>query len=116
VLQEELRLVGIAEGMVTRGDPLTWERLDAILRNEDEQSAFLKDQRIDPVIRNEYADILTEAGRTLEGLDLWHRMQWYVMQCRFNPAFHERARRFWSYFTAPPSGAPPPSSGRADSV
>lgn len=116
MLQEELRLLGIAEGMVMRGDPLTWERLDAILRDDAERVTFLRDERVDPVIREQLGDIMEEAGRTMEGQDLWIRMQWYVMQCRFNPTLTDRARRFWSYFTAPPSGEPATSSGMAASA
>ena len=109
MLAEELRCLDIADGMAQRGEPLTIERLDAILRQPQAQQDFLKDPYVDPDIRGRFGALLDAAQTQVEPCNEIWRMKWFVMQCRFNPAMADRAKRFWS-FTAPPLPEPLPSS------
>lgn len=97
MLDEELRCMRIVEGMAQRGDPLDLDHLNAVLRYPVPQAQFLRDERVDPAIREEFATLVREAQGDVEACNTLWRMKWYVMQCRWNPALKERATRLWCF-------------------
>lgn len=115
MLAEELRCLDIADGMAQRGDPMTMEQLDKILRNAQEQRQFLADPAVDPGIRDRLRTLVASADHMVEECNLLWAMKWFVMQCRLNPVLADRATRFWS-FTAPPWPEPLPSLPTAGSA
>lgn len=102
MLPEELRCLDIADGMADRGDPLTMEQLDKILRDPRERQRFLTDPLVDVDTRDRLRTLVRNAETTVEACNELWQMKWYVMQCRFNPALATRSKRFWS-FMAPHS-------------
>ena len=108
MLAAEWRCLDIADGMAQRGDPLTMEQIDKILRNPQEQRQFLADPWVDPTIRERLRSLVEAADHHVEDCHLLWAMKWFVMQCRLNPAWADRAERFWS-FTAPRLPDPLPS-------
>lgn len=115
MLAEERRCLDIADGMAQRGDPLTMEQLDKILRNAYAQREFLTDPAVDQGIRDRLRSLLERADHNVEECNLLWSMKWFVMQCRLNPVMADRTTRFWS-FTVPRLPAPLPSLPRVGSA
>ena len=100
MLKEEMECMLLVEGMVQQGRPVTIERLDDILRDHYERLRFLEDDRVDPTIRSDYAQLIEQAQHDLEASNTLWSMKWFVMQCRLNPALSRKRDRLLS-FTAP---------------
>ncbi len=97
MLDEEMKCMGLVEGLVQQGGPVTIERLDGILRDHYERLRFLEDDRVDEDIRRDFAQLLERAQEDLEASNILWSMKWFVMQCRLNPLLARKRERLLSF-------------------